>query len=617
MYVLGISAYYHDSAACLIYNDEIIAAAHEERFTRKKQDSGFPKNAVIYCLSEAGIDLKDLEAVVYYEKPFLKFERLLESFYHFAPFGLQVFVSSVPVWLREKLFIKDELYQNLKSIGSFDKRDLKIRFSEHHLSHAASAYYPSGFESSAILTIDGMGEWASASIAVGESEKIDILKELHYPNSVGLLYSSFTYFLGFMVNSGEYKLMGLAPYGNNGSGKVDSYKNLIKETLVDICDDGSIKLNMDYFSFATGLRMIKTNKWEKLFGIKKKNPETTFAQEHCDLALAIQQVTEEIVIKMAYEAKRLTGKSNLCIAGGVGLNCVANSAILNEKIFEKIFIQPASGDAGGSLGAALAYVHLHLKIPHRAQASDKMKGSFLGPQFSDKDVLKIARRYNAKYHHFNNAEDIYDFTANQIILGKVVGWFRGRMEFGPRALGNRSILADARNAEMQKKLNLKIKYREGFRPFAPSVIAENTKDFFDITTHSPYMLLTAPVNKDLQIRLPDNYNQLDIMSKLYFQRSNVPAITHCDYSARLQTVHKDTNPDYYRLIERFKELTGTALIINTSFNVRGEPIVCTPNDAFRCFMRTEMDVLVMQNFIFIKDEQDIRSESFNEKFKPD
>lgn len=617
MYILGISAYYHDSSACLVYNDEIIAAAHEERFTRIKHDENFPTNAIKYCLNEAGLSLSDINAVVYYEKPFLKFERLLESYYHFAPQGIISFVKSIPVWVKEKLFIKDELHSQLKKIDKYDKQKLKLYFSEHHLSHAASAYFPSGYDSAAILTLDGMGEWASASIAFGNGNKLEILQELHYPNSLGLLYSAFTYFLGFMVNSGEYKLMGLAPYGNHGSAQVENYKNLIRKNIVEIKADGSIKLKMKYFAFATGLKMIHTKKWESLFGIKKREPSDSVQQPHSDLALAIQQITEEIVLNMAREAKKLTGSKNLCIAGGVALNCVANSAILKENIFENIFIQPAAGDAGGSLGAALAFAHLKNKTLVISKNSDTMKGAFLGPQFSDKDVLNVARKYGAKYEYFEDNNTLFEFTAKQLIDGKVTGWFRGRMEFGPRALGNRSILADARNPEMQKKINLKIKFREGFRPFAPSVLHEDTEKYFKIGIKSPYMLFIADVADDIRKPLPEDYNDMDVMTKLYVQRSSIPAITHCDFSARLQTVHKETNPDYHALISKFKELTGIGLIINTSFNVRGEPIVCSPDDAFRCFMRTEMDVLVMQNYVFIKDQQNINNKLFNEKFKPD
>jgi len=617
MYILGISAYYHDSAACIVYNDEIIAAAHEERFSRKKHDAGFPHNAVKYCLNEAGLNISDITAVVYYEKPFLKFERLLESYYHFAPAGLTSFVKSIPVWIREKLFIKDELYSQLKKIGPFDKKSLKLYFSEHHLSHAASAYYPSGFGAAAILTLDGMGEWASASIAHGEEGNIKIIKELHYPNSLGLLYSAFTYFLGFVVNSGEYKLMGLAPYGIDGSEQTEKYKNTIREHLVDIRQDGSIKLNMKYFGFATRLKMIKTKKWQTIFSIKRRLPSDPILQEHCNLALAIQQITEEIVMNMVTEAKNLTGEKKLCLAGGVALNCVANSVILNSNLFEKIFIQPAAGDAGGAVGAALAFAYMHNKTTFNSSLNDKMKGACLGPGFTNNDVLKILRKYNADFTFFDNNNELFEYTAGQIAAGKVIGWFRGRLEYGPRALGNRSIIADARNPEMQKKLNLKIKFREGFRPFAPSVLSEDTKKYFDIEVPSPYMLYTAQVNNSIRNKLPENYNELELMTKLYTQRSEIPAITHCDFSARLQTVHKETNPDYHTLISKFKDLTGIGVIINTSFNVRGEPIVCNPDDAFRCFMRTEMDILVMQNYVLLKENQHIDPILFKEQFKPD
>jgi carbamoyltransferase len=617
MYILGISAYYHDSAACLIYNDEIVAAAHEERFTRIKQDESFPVNAIKYCLDEVGITLNELEVIVYYEKPFLKFERLIESYYHFAPLGLPSFVKSIPVWVREKLFIKDEIYKQLKNVGDYSRKKVKLYFSEHHLSHAASAYFASGFDSAAVLTLDGMGEWASASIALGKGNDLQIIKELHYPNSLGLLYSAFTYFLGFMVNSGEYKLMGLAPYGNNNSAEVISFKDIIRRELVEIKDDGSIKLNMKYFAFATGLKMIRNHKWEKLFGFKRRLPENRVEQHHSNLALAIQEVIEEIVLKMATEAKRLTGETNICLAGGVALNCVANSALLRENIFENIFIQPASGDAGGALGAAYSYLYLHEKFPLVKSDTDKMKGAFLGPAFSDSDVLKTARKYKASYRFFENDNDVFKYAAEKIDIGNVVGWFRGRMEFGPRALGNRSIIGDARNPEMQKKLNLKIKFREGFRPFAPSVLAEDAQNYFDIDISSPYMLFTAPVLEDKRNNLPMDYENMELMQRLYVQRSVVPAITHCDFSARLQTVHQNTNPDYHSLINEFKKLTSLPIIVNTSFNVRGEPIVCNPDDAFRCFMRTDMDILIMQNYVFIKEDQKINKEIFNDKFKPD
>lgn len=617
MYILGISAYYHDSAACLIYNNEIIAAVQEERFTRIKQDHAFPINSIKYCLNQANIEISNLEAIVYYEKPFLKFERLLSSYYHFAPAGLRSFLKAMPIWIKEKLLIKDEIKSQLKKIENFNPKRLKIKFSEHHLSHAASAYYPSGFESAAILCVDAVGEWASASIAEGKNGKLKILKELQYPNSLGLLYSAFTYFLGFVVNSGEYKLMGLAAYGIDNSETTKKYKKLIRENLVEIKEDGSIKLNMKFFGFATSLKMIKTKKWEKLFGIKIRKANQNINQNHCDLALAIQQITEEIVVNMAKEAKRITKEENLCFAGGVALNCVANSAILNSNIFKNIFIQPAAGDAGGALGAALAYAYLQKNASFSPSSFDKMKASLLGPEFSNAEIFKTLRKYKANYKFFENNEDLYEFTANMLNDAKVIGWFRGKMEFGPRALGNRSIIADARNAEMQKKLNLKIKFREGFRPFAPAVLAEDIEKYFDIKKSSPYMLFTAKVNENIRLKLPENYKELEVFPKLYTLRSSIPAVTHCDFSARIQSVDKQSNPDFYNLISKFNELTGTSLIINTSFNVRGEPIVCSPEDAFKCFMRTEMDILILENFVLLKENQNIENINLKEKFKLD
>lgn len=617
MFVLGISAYYHDSAACIIYNDKIIAAAQEERFTRIKQDETFPINAVKYCIEEAGITLDGLDAIVYYEKPFLKFERLLENFHNVAPRGLFPFVKSIPVWIKEKLFIKREIISSLKQIGKFNANKTGIYYSEHHLSHAASTFFASNFEEAAILTIDGMGEWASASIGIGRNNKVEILKELHYPNSLGLLYSAFTYFLGFVVNSGEYKLMGLAPYGNKDSERTKQYKDIIKNELVEIKDDGSIRLNMKYFGFADSLKMIKTGKWEKLFGIKLRKPEDKLAQEHSDLALAIQEVTEEIVLKMASYAAEVSGMKKLCLAGGVSLNCVANGRLLRENIFEDIYIQPAAGDAGGAVGAALAFVFQEKSLERKIPTIDMMNGSFLGPEFSDKDIIKVCNKYNADYQYYQNEDELLNYTAKSIADSKVVGWFQGRMEFGPRALGNRSILGNARNPEMQKKLNLSIKYREGFRPFAPSVLDEDSPEIFEMTQASPYMLLVTHLKNDLQFDLPDNYESMPVMEKLYVQRSPYPAITHCDYSARIQTVHKETNPKYHNLISEYKKITGKGIIVNTSFNVRGEPIVCSPEDAYRCFIRTEMDVLVMHNFVFLKEKQKVEKNEIRDKFKPD
>ncbi|HQI57426.1 MAG TPA: carbamoyltransferase [Syntrophorhabdaceae bacterium] len=604
MYILGISAYYHDSAAAILKDDEILSAAQEERFTRKKHDPSFPSNAVRFCLSNEGIAVDELDAVVFYEKPLLKFERLLETYYAFAPKGFQSSSSAIPVWIKEKLMLKKLILDELSSIGSFDKNKLKLLFPEHHLSHAGSAFYPSPFNESAILTIDGVGEWATASICHGNGNKIKIIKELKFPHSVGLLYTAFTYYLGFKVNSGEYKLMGLAPYGDPESDRVEKYIEIIKKELVDITDDGSIWLNQDYFDYATGLKMVNEDKWKNLFGFPVRKPEGELLAEHCDLALAIQKVTEETVLKMAAEAKRLTGSSNICFAGGVALNCVANGKILRQGIFDGMWIQPAAGDAGGALGAAYCAYHIYFNKPRTADGkTDKMKGSYLGPQFSDLDIQLTEKRYKGVSTYYENVDDLCNKVAELLDEGKVVGWFQGRMEWGPRALGNRSIIADARKPDIQKKLNLKIKFREGFRPFAPSVLIEDVGEYFDFNKASPYMLLIADVRSDRRKPLPDGYHSLPWRDKLYYLRSDLPAITHIDYSARLQTVHKDTNPIYWQLIDTFKAKTGYGVIVNTSFNVRGEPIVCTPEDAYRCFMRTEMDYLVMGRFIFDKSNQ--------------
>jgi carbamoyltransferase len=602
--VLGISAFYHDSAAAITVGGVIIAAAQEERFTRDKHTPDFPVQAIKYCLEEAGLEIDELDAIVFYDKPLLKFERLLETYYAFAPKGLASFLKAIPVWLNEKLFLKKLIYDGLKEVGNYDKSKVTILFPEHHLSHAASAYFPSNFNHSAILTIDGVGEWCTASIGLGEGNKIKIIKELNFPHSVGLLYSAFTYYLGFTVNSGEYKLMGLAPYGNPESEETAKFVELIKKYLVDIKADGSIWLNQDYFNYATGLRMTKDDKWKSIFGFPRREPEADLEQKHCNLALAIQQVTEEIVIKLAKEAKAITGSDNLCMAGGVALNCVANGKLLQENIFKNIYIQPAAGDAGGALGAALAVSFMYFNeervLPEKF---DLMKGSYLGPDFSDKEINSMNKRVKANFKFFDNFNELTTHVAEKIAEGSVVGWFQGRMEFGPRALGNRSILGDARNPEMQKKLNLKIKYREGFRPFAPSVLAEDAQEYFDLDTDSPYMLIVSPVKENRRKPLPTDYFNLDLWDRLYHQRSDLQSITHLDFSARIQTVHKETNPRYWELIYSFKQKTGYSLVVNTSFNVRGEPIVCTPYDAFRCFMSTEMDYLVINNFVYAKTEQ--------------
>ncbi len=604
MKILGISAYYHDSAAALVEDGIITAAAQEERFTRKKHDPGFPSHAVSFCLQYGGVKLDELDAIAFYDKPILKFERLLETYYGFAPMGLPSFITSMPVWIREKLFLKKNLLDALEEIQSFDRKNVKLLFPEHHLSHAASAFYPSGFSEAAIITVDGVGEWATASICHGKGKDITILKELKFPHSVGLLYSTFTYFLGFKVNSGEYKLMGLAPYGNPGSEQVRQYVKRIRENLLEIKDDGSVWLNQAYFNYATGLKMAMDEKWESLFGFRKRKPEDELLQHHCNLGLAIQEITEEIVIGMAREAKKLTGSDNLCLAGGVALNCVANGKIQDTRLFSGMFIQPAAGDAGGAPGAALAACHIYFEKEKQAGGQgDEMKGSYLGPEFSDLEIRLMAKKYKAVYHEPGSMDALCVKTASLIAQGMVIGWMQGRMEFGPRALGGRSIIGDARNADMQKKLNLKIKYRESFRPFAPSVLAEDAAGYFDLQGSSPYMLLVHPVKEKWRKPLPENYSQLDLKEKLYYLRSDLPAITHIDFSARIQTVHKETNPAYHQLITEFKKQTGCSVIVNTSFNVRGEPIVMTPEDGYRCFMRTEMDALVIGPYLFMKMEQ--------------
>jgi carbamoyltransferase len=514
------------------------------------------------------------------------------------------FLTAIPVWLKEKIFLKKLLYEGLAQVEKYDKNKLNLLFQEHHLSHAASAFYPSPYKEAAILTIDGVGEWATATICHGKNNRITMLKEMRFPHSVGLLYSAFTYYLGFRVNSGEYKLMGLAPYGNSAANQTNEFINLIKEHIVLVKDDGSIWLNQDYFDYATGLKMVKEKKWEKLFGFPVLKPDGKIEQKHCNLAYAIQNVTEEIVLKMAKEAKNITGADYLCMAGVVALNCVANGKLLKENIFKDIFIQPAAGDAGGALGAAQMAHYMYFEQKRIVTDSrDAMQGTYLGPDFSAKDAIIAFKKHKAVFSRFDNFNDLCSEAADLLDKGNVVGWFQGRMEYGPRALGNRSILGDARNVEMQKKMNLKIKYREGFRPFAPSVLIESLKEFFDLSVASPYMLLIADVNKERRKILPDNYRELDLWERLYHERSDVQSITHLDFSARIQTVHKETNPRYWQLINTFKEKTGYGIVVNTRFNVRGEPIVCTPEDAYKCFMRTEMDYLVVNNFLLKKTEQ--------------
>jgi carbamoyltransferase len=618
--ILGISALYHDSAAAITIGGQIIAAAQEERFTREKHTADFPVKSIKYCLEEAGLSIDELDAIVFYDKPFLKFERLLQTYYAFAPKGLTSFLKAIPVWLNEKLFFKKLIYDGLKEVGAYDKKNVKLLFPEHHLSHAASAFFPSPYERAAILTIDGVGEWCTASIGLGEQGQISILKEMEFPHSVGLLYSAFTYFLGFTVNSGEYKLMGLAPYGNPESEETKQFIKLIKSELINIKEDGSIWMDQAYFNYATGLRMVKDKKWEKLFGLKRREAEAELEQKHCNLALAIQMVTEEIVIKMAMEAKRITKADYLCLAGGVALNCVANGKLLKENIFKGIYIQPAAGDAGGALGAALAASHLYFEeVRTINKESDNMKGSYLGPDYSDKEIQQLNKIVKANFKHHSNFGELTEFIASKLSEGNVVGWFQDRMEFGPRALGNRSILGDARNPEMQKKLNLKIKYREGFRPFAPSVLAEKYSEYFDLETASPYMLMVAPIKKERRKLLPENFYELPLWERLYIERSDVQSITHLDFSARVQTVHKETNPRYWELINAFEKQTGHGLVVNTSFNVRGEPIVCSPYDAYRCFMSTEMDFLVIGDFVYCKTDQPDweNKEKWKVKFKMD
>ena len=599
--IIGISAFYHDSAACVIQNGEIVAAAHEERFTRKKHDSSFPSNALSYVLSAINDDVSSVRYVVFYDKPLLKFERLLETYHAFIPQGISSFYQAIPVWLKEKMMIKQNIRKELKA-HKLDK--VGILFPEHHLSHAASAFFPSPFEDAAILTVDGVGEWSTTTIGRGSGNDISIIKEMHFPHSLGLLYSAFTYYCGFRVNSGEYKLMGLAPYGQAGAEETQRFKQIIEDQLIDLRDDGSFLLNMHYFKYATGLRMTQNKRWKKLFGISPRKPETPIGQAYCNMALAIQQVTEEVMLKLANTAKEITGSKNLVMAGGVALNSVANGKIERSGLFDHIWIQPAAGDAGGSLGAALAAWHIYLGKPRTLlPGSDAMKGAFLGPAFDKNEIIRVLTKYRADYDLIEDFSQVENKAATWLANGKIIGWYQGRMEFGPRALGNRSILADPRNKDMQKRLNLQIKFREGFRPFAPAVNADHTKDYFDTPEDSPYMLIVCPVQETHRKPLPETYDQYPLLDKLYVERSDIPAVTHIDYSARIQTVHKETNPRFYNLIKTFGEQTGYHVIINTSFNVRGEPIVCTPKDAFVCFMRTDMDYLVMDHFILDKKKQ--------------
>ena len=599
MYVLGISAFYHDSAACLLQDGEIVAAVQEERFTRKKHDSVFPHQAIKYCLKQAKITGCQIDNVVFYEKPFVKFERILETYLAFAPKGFISFSKAMPAWIKDKLFQKSAIVKELKAVlGENVSWRERLLFSEHHLSHAASAFYPSPFESAAVLTLDGVGEWTTTSIAVGSGRDLKIVKEIHFPHSLGLLYSAFTYYIGFKVNSGEYKVMGLAPYGE------PRYADLICEKIIMVAADGSFKLDMNYFDYATGLTMTN-KKFDELFGGPPRTSEAELTQREMDLAASIQKVTEDIVIQIARGIAKDTGERNLCLAGGVALNCVANGILLREKVFDNIWIQPAAGDAGGALGAALSYWYLHHKKERNVSPEkDAMKGSYLGPEFDDYEIEAELKACSAVYKKLS-LKDLIDQVATALVDQKAVGWMQGRMEFGPRALGGRSIIADPRSAVMQKQLNLKVKYREGFRPFAPSVLREDVNDWFEHDTDSPYMLLVADVQKNKHRAMTSDEEALFGIDKLNVPRSSVPAITHVDYSARIQTVHTDTNPKYHAVISKFKEKTGCPLVVNTSFNVRGEPIVCSPIDAFKCFMGTEMDVLAIGNFLLVKGEQDV------------
>ncbi len=603
-YILGVSAYYHDSAAALIADGRIVAAAHEERFTRKKHDSSFPSRAVAWILEESGLRMADLESVVFYDKPFLKFERLLETYHAFAPGGLRSFLTAMPVWIREKLFMRTMLHRELQALDKSGAPLPPLHFPEHHLSHAASAFFPSPFEEAAVLTIDGVGEWSTTSICKGSGNSLEVLREINFPHSLGLLYTAFTAYCGFKVNSGEYKLMGLAPYGDPDSEETKRFREAIEKELVDIRPDGSYLLNMACFDYATGLRMYNEAAWRRLFGVGPRTAESEDVEPvYMNMALAIQQVTEKIVLTLAATARKLTGSQNLCLAGGVALNCVANGKLLESGQFDKIWVQPASGDAGGALGAALAWWHIGLGKERVPEPDDAMQGAYLGPAYSRDEIERSLKRFHAPFQTMLDEQELVDRVADLLDEGKVVGWFQGRMEYGPRALGGRSILADPRNPEMQKRLNLKIKYREGFRPFAPAVREEDVAEYFDINVRSPYMLMVRPVIDKLLLPLPENYKNMSLWDRLYQPRSTLPAITHIDNSARIQSVSQKTNPRFWALLESFKRRYGCGVIVNTSFNVRGEPIVRSPEDAYVCFMRTEMDCLVLENLIFYKEDQ--------------
>ena len=609
--ILGISAYYHDSAAALVVDGEIVAAAQEERFSRRKHDPRYPRNAVDYVLEEAGLRLSEVDHVAFYDKPFLKFERLIETYVAYAPRGWQSFRMAMPIWMKEKLFQKDMLFRELKQHDDNFRDKGKLLFAEHHFSHAASAFYPSPFEEAVILTLDGVGEWATTTVGIGRGKNIEIVKEILFPHSIGLLYAAFTYYIGFKVNSGEYKVMGLAPYGT------PRFKELILKEIVDLKEDGSYRLNMDYFNYTTGLTMTN-DRFADLFGEPVRKPETDLlSQFHMDIAASVQAVTEEIVLRLTRSLAEEYRIPNLCLAGGVALNCVANGKILRDSAFQDIWIQPAAGDAGGAVGAALAAWHTELGNERRIQLPDAMKGAYLGPSFEQDEIEQRLTACGAVFETVSEAEMI-DHTAHAMVEGKAVGWFQGRMEFGPRALGARSIIADPRSTTMQKMLNLKVKYRESFRPFAPSVLREDVMDWFEIDYDSPYMLLVAGVQPSLRNEMTDAEQALFGIDKLNIKRSTVPAVTHIDYSARVQTVHKETNRLYHAVISRFKDLTGCPVVVNTSFNVRGEPIVCTVEDAFRCFMGTGIDLLVCGNALLSKPDQDSKlSEDYKSRYELD
>ncbi len=589
MNILGISAFYHDSAACLVHDGEIVAAAQEERFTRKKHDFSFPKNAIDFCLKKAGIKASELDCVAFYDKPFLKFERILETYLAYAPHGIASFLQAMPLWIKQKLWMKDYIQTELKFDG-------KIIFPEHHQSHAASAFFPSPFQEAAFLTMDGVGEWTTTSYGVGKGNKIEILSEIKFPHSLGLLYSAFTYYTGFKVNSGEYKVMGLAPYGK------PVYKDLILKELIDLKEDGSFKLNMSYFDYCAGLRMTN-RRFDKLFGAPRRKPESRVTQREMDLARSIQEVTEEVMLRITRHVHQVTGQKNLCLAGGVALNCVGNGRLLREGPFENIWIQPASGDAGGALGAAYFGWHQYLGKPRAANGiADSMRGSYLGPEFPDSEIEAFLSRQEIPFTRLSEAE-LPEKIADLIAQEKVIGWFQGAMEFGPRALGGRSILGDSRSPKMQEQMNLKIKFRESFRPFAPSITREKVSEYFEMTQESPYMLIVAPVQKKWRREMTAEEQKLEGIELLNVKRSEIPAVTHVDYSARVQTITEIQNPRFYKLLKKFDERHGCPVMINTSFNVRGEPIVCTPEDAYRCFMRTHMDYLIVGSYLLTKTEQ--------------